>query len=156
METKKPENQCAHLEVSDKEFSFQDMLNLQRNLQIDLATRLPESNINPFNIKTKGQMRDWMKNQRDAINDEFKELIEAVGNQNNAIWKTWKAGHVKLSNENWKDLTEEEMLELKYEAIDIMHFVNNIFVALQMDAKEIGQMYAAKNAENLRRYNDNY
>lgn len=156
MEAKKPENQCAHLEVSDKEFSFQDMLDLQRNLQIDLSKRLPDSNINPIDIVTKGQMRDWMKNQRDAINDEFKELIEAVGNQNNAIWKTWKADHVKISNENWKDLTEEEMLELKYEAIDIMHFVNNIFVALQMDAKEIGQMYAAKNAENLRRYNAKY
>lgn len=156
MNTNKPENQCAHLEVEDKEFSFQDMLDLQKNLQIDLAKRLPLSNINPDEIQTKGQMRDWMKNQRDAIGDEFKELIEAVGKQDNAIWKTWKANHVELSNEPWKDLTEEEMLELKYEAIDIMHFVNNIFVALQMDAKEIGQMYAAKNAENLRRYNAKY
>ena len=36
------------------------------------------------------------------------------------------------------------MLELKYEAIDIMHFVNNIFIALKMDAAEIGRMDAAE------------
>lgn len=152
----KPENQCAQLEVENREFSFQDMLDLQTNLQIDLASRLPETNINPLEIETKGQMKEWFRDNRDAINDEFKELIEAVGGQNNAIWKKWKANHVELCNEKWQDLNPEEILELKYEAIDIMHFVNNIFVALQMDAKEIGQMYAAKNKENLRRYESKY
>lgn len=152
----KPENQCAHLEVEEREFSFQDMLDLQTNLQIDLASRLPEVNINPLEIETKGQMKEWFRDNRDAINDEFKELIEAVGAQNNAIWKKWKANHVELCNEAWQDLTEEEILELKYEAIDIMHFINNIFIALRMDAKEIGQMYAAKNKENLRRYENKY
>lgn len=155
-EVNKPENQCAHLKVSEENFSFQDMLNLQKNLQADLAIRLPETNIDPLDIKSKGQMKEWFRDNRDAISDEFTELIEAIGGQDSAIWKKWKSNHVELCAENWEDLSKDEMLELKYEAIDIMHFMNNIFVALKMDAKEIGQLYAAKNAENLRRYKEQY
>ena len=152
----KPENQCADLNIPEEDFSFQDMLDLQRNLQIDLAARLPLSNIDPTMIATRGELKEWCRDNRDAISDEFKELIEAIGGQDNAIWKKWKANHVVLCNQRVETLSEDEMLELKYEAIDIMHFVNNIFVALRMDAAEIGKMYAAKNAENLRRYKSQY
>lgn len=156
METTKPENQCAHLEVPEEEFSFQDMLDLQRNLQKDLANRLPLSNIDPDLITSKGELKEWFRDNRDAISDEFTELIEAIGGNDSAIWKKWKSNHVSLCTEEWQSLNKDEMLELKYEAIDIMHFVNNIFIALKMDAAEIGRMYAAKNAENLRRYNNSY
>jgi len=154
--TNKPENQCAHLEVPEENFSFQDMLDLQHNLQIDLAQRLPLSNIDPTMIETKGELKEWFRDNRDAISDEFTELIEAIGGNDSAIWKKWKANHAALGQEKWQDLSEDEMLELKYEAIDIMHFINNIFIALRMDAAEIGRMYAAKNAENLRRYKTQY
>jgi len=156
MKSNQPENQCADLEIPEENFSFQDMLDLQRNLQIDLAARLPLSNIDPTMIESKGELKEWFRDNRDAISDEFTELIEAIGGNNSAIWKKWKSDHVSLGAEKWQDLNENEMLELKYEAIDIMHFVNNIFIALRMDAAEIGRMYAAKNTENLRRYKTKY
>ena len=152
----KPENQCADLKIPEENFSFQDMLDLQRNLQIDLAQRLPETNIDPTMIETKGELKEWFRDNRDAISDEFTELIEAIGGNDSAIWKKWKNNHNSLGKQRVDMLSDNEMLELKYEAIDIMHFVNNIFIALKMDAKEIGRMYAAKNAENLRRYKSKY
>jgi hypothetical protein len=156
MDNSKPENQCADLNIPEGEFSFQDMLDLQRNLQIDLAQRLPEINIDPTMIETKGELKEWFRDNRDAISDEFTELIEAIGGNDSAIWKKWKTNHVSLGQEPVSNLNTDEMLELKYEAIDIMHFVNNIFIALKMDAAEVGRMYAAKNAENLRRYKTKY
>lgn len=74
-----------------------------------------------------------------AIASEAQELI------NNCNWKPWKKTRKKFNRE-----------ETLYEYIDILHFVINGLLALDVGAEECMQYYLAKNKENHRRLVDGY
>jgi hypothetical protein len=94
--------------------------------------------------------------------DEFRELKNAIGGMSNgekaasAVWKKWKANHGLMQNEKLDDMSEEDKLELMFEATDIWHFVMNIFIALGFDSKNLYTLYMLKNFENINRYNNGY
>jgi hypothetical protein len=141
---------------------LQDMLNMQNNLQESLAEKLPEYNIKPKDIQSKGELVRWVDGNFDAIMDEFRELKNAIGGMSNgekaasAVWKKWKANHGIMQSEKIDDMSEEDKLELMFECVDIWHFVMNIFLALGFDSKTLYTMYMLKNFENLKRYNTGY
>jgi|AntRauTorcE11898_2_1112593.scaffolds.fasta_scaffold05499_3 hypothetical protein len=167
-------NSCADLiqdkdKVTEIENAFiesddplQDMLNMQNWLQTILAKKLPEDNISPDQVKTKGQMVDWMDRNYDAIMDEFRELKNAIGGMSkgekeaSAVWKKWKANHQDISNELISEMPDEDRLEMLFEMIDIWHFMMNKFLALGLTSKDIYILYMLKNAENKRRYDSGY
>lgn len=150
------QNKCADLNLEASSHSLQDLLDIQYTLQAMLHQKLPDQNLHPSSIITKGQLADWFRNQKDYIMDEFSELIDAVGSNNTAIWKPWKSGYSSIRNEFVGDMSNEDLLEMKFEAIDILHFVLNVFIGLNMTQEEITSMYVAKNKENIRRYNHGY
>lgn len=169
-------NTCAHLaddlKIAAEKYQnlinagvspFNYLLNLQNQLQMDLEQRYPGRTIAPENLKTKGELVDFLMDQKRAIDDEFQELIHAVAGTNKSakdqtsIWKKWKSNYESLRAERINEgLTEEEQLERAFEAIDIFHFWNNVLLALGLDEQKIFELYYLKNIENIRRYRSNY
>jgi len=72
----------------------------------------------------------WLKQNVLAIFSETNELLDEIN------WKHWKA-EKELNIEN-----------IKYETIDLLHFLLTIFVVLDMDEVDIRNYYLNKNKEN--------
>lgn len=140
---------------------FQSMLNLQNQLQLQLHERLP-NNIPPSDIKTKGELIDCLDANFDAIMDEFRELKTSVGGMSrgdkaaSAAWKRWKTDNTKIREELLSDMSTDDLLEMKFEFVDIFHFILNMCTALGITYEELFVLYMLKNKENARRYNSGY
>lgn len=148
--------------LSEGKNPLQTMMDLQLNLQIELANKLPKYNRDPSKLETMGEVLDHIRRQEDAINDEMRELYTSLGRMSRGdkaateIFKAWKQGHDDARNFKWNDLTPEDKLEILFEITDILHFIQNICIGLKMDAKDIFVLYYLKQRENMRRYNSGY
>lgn len=170
-------NQCSGL-MTDEEYStYSDMydklllegtdptqilLNLQNDLQVNLVSKLPERNIKPEDVKTRGELVDWLRKQKDCVDDEFRELLNSIGGMSNgekaasSVWKDWKAQNVEMRSMTVDSLSSEDKLEMLFEMIDIMHFINNMIIGMGMTAKDVFILYCLKNKENFNRHNNSY
>ncbi|AEO97018.1 dCTP pyrophosphatase [Salmonella phage vB_SenM-AKM_NP4] len=141
---------------------LQVMLDMQKSLQVRLANDKPDYNRNPDDLAKAGEVVDWLRNQKDYIDDEFRELLTSLGGMSNgekaasSVWKPWKAQHAELRNRLISEMSSKDQLEIKFEMIDILHFVLNMFQGLGMSAEEIFKLYYLKNAENFERQNRGY
>lgn len=141
---------------------LQIMLDMQKSLQVRLATDKPEYNRHPDDLATAGEVVDWMRNQKDYIDDEFRELLTSLGGMSNgekaasSVWKPWKAQHAEYRNRRIDELSPEDQLEIKFEMIDILHFVLNMFQGLGMTSEELFKLYYLKNLENFKRQDNGY
>lgn len=145
------------------ESPFDYLLKLQNRLQVNLEAQYPGRTVAPLNIKTKGELAQFLMDQKQAFDDEFQELLLSVAGTNKSakdqttIWKKWKSGYESLRAEGVNEgLDENEQVERDFEAIDLMHFFNNMLLALGFDEQKVFQLYYLKNLENARRYKDNY
>lgn len=147
---------------SNGEQYLDSMIGMQRALQTKLAIEKPEMNLNPQNLDTAGKVVDWMRTQKDCIDDEFRELLTSLGGMSggekdaSGVWKAWKANNLEKRATLISDLSPEDQLEIKFELIDIWHFFLNMNVALGMDSQEIFELYFLKNKENFDRQNRGY
>ena len=138
------------------------MMDMQRALQTKLAIEKPEMNLNPQDLDTAGKVVDWMRTQKDCIDDEFRELLTSLGGMSggekdaSGVWKAWKANNLQKRATLISDLSPEDQLEIKFELIDIWHFFLNMNVALGLDSQEIFELYYLKNKENFDRQNRGY
>lgn len=138
------------------------MLHMQGTLQTKLAKEKPEMNLNPNELDTAGKVVDWMRTQKDCIDDEFPELLTSLGGMSggekdaSGVWKAWKANNLEKRATLISDLSPEDQLEIKFELIDIWHFFLNMNVALGLDSQEIFELYYLKNKENFDRQNNGY
>ena len=97
-------NQCSHLVdgidaarqvAEDLRFNGEQyldtMLDMQNSLQIRLAQDKPEMNQDPRNLDTAGKVVDWMRAQKDSIDDEFRELLTSLRCRSRcgSLWTTW-------------------------------------------------------------------
>lgn len=141
---------------------LQIMLDMQKSLQVRLANDKPGFNTHPDKLITAGQVVDWLRNQKDYIDDEFRELLTSLGGMSNgekaasAVWKPWKGEHAEKRGTLISDLSDKDQLEIKFEMTDILHFVLNMFMALGMNSEEIFKLYYLKNAENFARQDNGY
>ncbi|EMS9118442.1 dCTP pyrophosphatase [Escherichia coli] len=141
---------------------LQVMLDMQKSLQVRLANDKPEHNKHPDELATAGDVVDWLRNQKDYIDDEFRELLTSLGGMSNgekaasSVWKPWKVQHAEFRNRRIDELSPEDQLEIKFEMIDILHFVLNMFHGLGLTAEEIFKLYYLKNAENFARQDRGY
>jgi len=177
VDTKSAEfNSCANL-LDDEKYAegrakYQDLLkngknpfeyimNMQKDLQIALSELVP-GNKDPNTLSKLGDIYDWIRDNKIAFDDEYRELIDALPGMNlspkerSAMWKKWKAKHNELREKKLTDLDNNELKELKFEFIDTLHFYMNMAIALQISAEEIFVYYYFKNAENHRRYENKY
>ncbi|UGO49658.1 dCTPase [Klebsiella phage vB_KaeM_Merci] len=140
---------------------LQVMLDMQKSLQVRLANDR-EYCYHPDKLETAGDVVAWMREQKDCIDDEFRELLTSLGEMSrgekdaSAVWKKWKARYTEAQEKRISDMSDKDQLEIKFEMIDILHFVLNMFAGLGMDAEEIFKLYYLKNAENFERQNNGY
>ena len=95
-----------------------------------------------FDKMTVKERSDYMKEHSYFIIEEVTEMLREL-----PYHKSWK----DYSNLNLDDLISKRAKE---EAIDILHFMINIFLSLDMDEEEIINMYKEKNEVNYDRQND--
>lgn len=83
-----------------------------------------------------------------AIQQELAEMVDYLP------WKWWK----KYGSETSSTPVDqyEELVELIFEAIDVQHFLNNIYLALGMTWQDVLSAYHSKQMENRRRQTDGY
>jgi len=140
---------------------FEYMLNMQFDLQEALSKK-NDHNPHPLEVKTVGQKFDWLRENKQAFDDEYREIIDALPGMNmpekdrSAVWKRWKSKYDEVREMTFDDLSEDEIKELKFELCDSFHFYMNMFFALEMDAEEMFIYYFHKNAENHRRCQNGY
>lgn len=150
------DNKCADLEVKDYYSESNDTLGMVYNKQKELQERLG------FNFEgwTLKEIADfWMVNKH-AMSDELNEMFDALGGVNDGIasaaWKYWKQDNAKAKDMRIEDLSDEDRLELYYEWIDGLHFFMNFAISIGMTAKDVVNLYMAKNEENHDRQNRGY
>lgn len=137
------------------------MLNAQNSLQVHLSETV-EGNKCPDDLSKIGEIYDWLRDNKIALDDEFREVVDALPGMNlpekerSALWKKWKANHLKLREKDISELEPNELKELKFELIDMWHFFMNMMLGLRISSKELFTYYYYKNLENLRRYNSKY
>lgn len=61
-----------------------------------------------------------------------------------------------MSWKHWKKPEPVDAIELKYELVDLLHFLISMMLVWDMDAKEVYSMYVAKNKENHDRQKRGY
>ena len=91
-----------------------------------------------FGKLTLEEKQKWTKEFVLCCLDELSEIL----NQQN--WKHWK-----------KPVPVNE-IELKYELVDLLHFLISMMLVWEMDADEVYSMYLAKNKENHERQKRGY
>lgn len=147
------DNKVAKLELQMFESQdFNKVFEIQKELQLRLGTN--------FDDMTLKEITDFFFKNSHAMQDEVSEMFDAVGGIENGIgsaaWKWWKKDHDKAHSMTLNDLYEDDLLELKYEAIDMLHFAFNYCLALKMTGSEVFSMYLAKNKENFDRQDRGY
>lgn len=170
------ENECKGLDIEslfdnlgDKD-AWVEMYNHQKKMQEEVYGY----DFKEMSIKDVVHYLFWNNH---ALNDEIHELMDAVGGINdgvkitqpqhvgkafemkgkgNAAWKPWKKAnqiyrHVKLD-----ELSEDDRKELEFEYADILHFVFNMGIVLNLTPERIYNLYMSKAKENVNRQNNDY
>lgn len=137
---------CASLDTSEKPTKSQ--LELQREWQEFLYEKRNQQL--GFNHGQKAEkvyeLTERIRFNVEAMHQELAELVDHLP------WKQWKTYEVGGHEPAYK-LPIEELI---YEAIDLQHFLNNIYLALGLTQDEVDRFYLAKIKENYRRQSQEY
>jgi len=145
--TLKNENNCASLFQADLPKltnPLVDMFAMQLSLQKHLAEKGRALDYEKASFKEK--VDDITKQWRN-MNMEMTELLERLP------WKEWKT-YPEESLKGFKN--NDEMLEVFYEYVDVLHFYLNIGLALGIDGEMLEKLYVTKNKENFDRQKRGY
>lgn len=118
----------ATLPISDK---LKEMLVLQAEINKAFVPSVKDMNSK--------QREEWTARLIFALQNETAELADLIN------WKWWK-----------KQKKDIDLLEVKFEAVDMLHFLLSIMLIWGMDSNEIYRMYVAKARENLDRQKRKY
>jgi hypothetical protein len=160
------DNQCKDLEVKNyyKELGYEntsnslaDLYDLQAKTQNMYFQKQGRKQFHEYNI---GDVVDFLLVTNHAIIDELHEMMDAVGGikdgHGNAAWKPWKSSNPDVRKMKLSDLSENDLIELKMEWIDVVHFVFNAGLAIGITPNEFYNLYLSKNKENWRRADTGY
>lgn len=143
--------------------NLQKMIEMQNHLGVVLSEKYDHyKNPNELADMTLNHIYSWLRDQIDFLNDEFKELVDALPgssldkNDRSALVKNWKYKYKEINNRKLSDLSEQEKLDILMEFIDMFHFFMNITMPFKLTEKDIFILYYIKNRENIKRWNNNY
>lgn len=125
----------AKLKLPDMKLIMGDKLDLIMDLQMAFMKRL---GIEPKTMPLAERER-MTKEMVLAMYDELSEVLNWTN------WKPWK-----------KTRTEVDQHEIRFEIIDLLHFLLELAAVWGMTADDIAAYYIAKNRENMRRQDDGY
>ena len=140
-----PENKCAQLMSQDsKELTLKEMFDMQLSLQKNMFAR----------GKGIDYVNGTFKEKVDNITIQFRNLLlEFAEMEENLPFKEWKT-YSPEQLAGW--ISEEHMLETKFEYVDMWHFFMNIGLLIGITPEEFSKMYYLKNKENFDRQERGY
>lgn len=126
----------AYVDCSSGQGALQAMLELQKQFQ---------KRLNVMNYASEQDKTQYIKNQTLYVEAELHEMLREL-----RFFKEWK-------QYNWtEDEVEQHKEAAKEEFIDVLHFIWNIALALELSADEIIEIYADKNITNHLRQDTGY
>lgn len=154
------DNKLSHLRIGKNQYPDLDMLfETQKSLQSFIADKKGIHDITDKNHNIGMKVLFLMANKH-AFEDEWCELMDAMGGINDgagsAAWKWWKDENPSTATKYLSDLSEDDLIELKMEYVDALHFFINFGLILGMTGSEVMNIYLAKNAENIDRQKRGY
>ena len=155
------DNTCSQLEVEDVFTESKNTLSDLYNLQKDIQENVYGYDFEEMRDQSLDDFRKFFDWNYHAIQDELRETFDALGGIKdgigNAVWKPWKKAHTeKAPYMKFSDMSDNDLKELQMELIDIQHFLFNMMIATGMTAKDLMNMYFAKNKENRDRQTRGY
>ena len=164
------DNTTSHLSIPDlysELDSDQDGLNVLYSLQKDIQENVYGYDFEFMRSQPLSAMVKFFQWNTHAQVDEAHEAMDALGGIHDGIgsgaWKPWKKNHhttyENISNPNpitFNDHTERDLIELKMELIDELHFLFNKMHAVGLTTEELFNFYFAKNQENRDRQSRGY
>lgn len=127
-------NICSNLEINNNAYKDFISNNPDVNLVHHFISFQNDEQINTYNLdfskKSHEELIHLATINLHSLNDEYNELIDALGGihdgDGSAVWKYWKSANKKYSELTLKDLSERDLLELKFELVDIYKFILNL------------------------------
>lgn len=142
-EQQKCEEDYNQVKIDESVYSgLQTLFDLQCGLIHKIQEKHPDSDI----VKvmhgecTPEQRQKWMEHMIACMHNELEEVREWFP------WKSWK---------QYKDF-ETNNVEVKYELIDLLHFLLEMMIFMDMDAEEVFQIFYSKMKQNHNRQENNY
>lgn len=134
--------------VKPEDLPIEDALQLMIRLQAELNIKVYPKAIRNLKLNAmQNNPSDFTLESKEVLTKEYllaiiRECCEALDMLNSKFWKDTR-----------KDV---DISELKYEFIDIQHFVNSLYDIWQMDKNEVLGIFLAKYKENIRRHENGY
>ncbi len=142
----------SYLNVNIDKLSMIDFLKEvykhQYNLQKKVYEIYPEVNLNPekdldlnADILNVYNLQVWVSQNLEYFQDEWRELMNALGGKKygSAVWKKHKAKHREVKDLYPNEvLDKDDKLEIFYEFIDIIHFVMNFLIPIEVNIGKEG------------------
>jgi hypothetical protein len=122
-----------------------DPLESQKALQKDIRVRMErigaEVPVSDVPAKTLGQLTKLVMANGVALQQELAETLDWLP------WKWWK----NYDDTPERSVPEETAREIKFEIIDMLHFLINMAIAVGMDWDEMMDIFYTKQQENRAR-----
>lgn len=154
------DNSCSNLKIKDHYTVSKNTLADLMNMQKDIQEKVYGYNFKELQEGPLSGMRKFFDWNYHAIQDELREMMDALGGIKDGIgsgvWKPWKKAHKLADEYTFNKMTNSDKKELKMELVDLMHFFFNLCAAVNMTPEELFNYYMAKNEENIRRQNTGY
>ena len=160
------DNQCKDLEIEKLYDKSQNTLDDLFQLQKDIQEKVYGYDFEEMRTLPLFHMSHFFLWNTHAQVDEAHETMDALGGIHdgigNAVWKPWKKRHQETKSVFtptpmvFNDLSGRDVIELKMELIDELHFLFNKMHAAGMTTEELFNYYFAKNKENRERQKNNY
>lgn len=157
------DNTTSHLSIPDlysELHSGQDGLDILYSLQKDIQEQVYGYDFNAMRNSPLYKMKEFFMWNTHAQADEAHEAMDALGGIKdgigNAVWKPWKKDHQKAEEIYFNDMSANDLVELKMELIDELHFLFNKMHAVGLTTEELFNFYFAKNQENRDRQSRGY
>ena len=160
------DNQCKDLKIENLYENSKNTLDDLFTLQKDIQENVYGYNFEELRSQPISKMKDFFMWNTHAQVDEAHETMDALGGIHdgigNAVWKPWKKRHEETKSVFtptpmvFNDLSGRDVIELKMELIDELHFLFNKMHAAGMTTEELFNYYFAKNKENRERQKNNY
>ena len=131
------------------------ILEMQKELQSKLHVK-NQAIKNIENIPTLGEKCDALMYNKNALDYEFKEVLEAlsVSDDPSSLWKNWKLKYNETRSKLYTDLTDSQKRELQMEFVDMFCFFLNMMIVLEIDTETLFSLYKEKYKINLSRIKD--
>lgn len=128
------DNTCSNLEINGIYDSSKNIIEDIYNLQATTQRNVYNYTFETMNLRA--LMEFWHMNNH-ALLDEVLETLDALGGIKDGVGSLYWTDLIEVGGE----LSDNDLIELKFELIDQLHFIMNMWVSINGDSKILDEMY---------------